>query len=178
MHGHGSFCCWTNPRRSSSSDRKLCVGRPENLLRPRRSRGGLGSYNSAKLVDLQIPPQLVASLAMVPLVEVAWADGNVGSKEREVIIREAHIDSEVDKTIIERWLTHRPEPALLEAWVHYVEGLCENLDDNDRKALKDSIMEPDWAVARAEGGVLGPGNKVSTAEREVLGALEAAFAMP
>ncbi len=35
-----------------------------------------------KLVDLDIRPEIAASLAMVPLIEVAWPDGRVDEKEK------------------------------------------------------------------------------------------------
>jgi uncharacterized membrane protein YebE (DUF533 family) len=39
-----------------------------------------------KLVELKIQAETVASLALVPLVEVAWADGDVDESEKEAIL--------------------------------------------------------------------------------------------
>ena len=42
-----------------------------------------------KLVDLEVSPETVAAIALVPLVEVAWADGTVDAKEREAVLAAA-----------------------------------------------------------------------------------------
>src|SRR5665647_792625 len=39
-----------------------------------------------KLVELQVRPETLASLSLIPLVEVAWADGNVDTKEKELVL--------------------------------------------------------------------------------------------
>jgi hypothetical protein len=40
-----------------------------------------------KLVELDIRPDVIASLALVPLVEVAWADGEIDEKEKAAILK-------------------------------------------------------------------------------------------
>jgi hypothetical protein len=43
-----------------------------------------------KLVELGIDAATWAALSLVPLVEVAWADGDVKAKEREAVLAAAH----------------------------------------------------------------------------------------
>jgi uncharacterized membrane protein YebE (DUF533 family) len=41
------------------------------------------------LVALEIGPEAVAAMSMVPLVAVAWADGHMDKKERDAILKAA-----------------------------------------------------------------------------------------
>ncbi|RPJ84886.1 MAG: hypothetical protein EHM13_02805 [Acidobacteria bacterium] len=132
-----------------------------------------------RLVDLNVQAETLASLAVVPLVEVAWADGRVEDKEREAIMRasaETGIrEGSPDYQLLDRWLAHRPGPDLLEAWRHYIEGLCELLKPEERESLRADLVDRAKRVAEAAGGFLGLTSKISDSERRVLEALEEAF---
>lgn len=132
-----------------------------------------------KLVDLGIQPRTLAPLALVPLVEVAWADGSMAPKEREAIVAAAEAAG-LDRgsagfALLESWLEERPEPALRQVWFEYVRALCSALDEAGRQRLRSEVMGRARAVAEAAGGILGLGRKVSPAEEQVLRELEAAF---
>ena len=131
-----------------------------------------------KLVSLGTEPQTVAALAVVPLVEVAWADGEADEQERRAILR-ALVDSGVapggtEHQLVETWLERRPGPKLLAAWQQYVRGLCEKMDDSERAAFRDEVLKSTLSVAEASGGFAGF-RKVSAAEREMIEQLKAAF---
>lgn len=132
-----------------------------------------------KLVDLGVQPRTLAPLALVPLVEVAWADGSMAPKEREAIVAAAEAAG-LDRgsagfALLESWLEERPEPALRQVWFEYVRALCSALDEAGRQRLRSEVMGRARAVAEAAGGILGLGRKVSQAEERVLRELEAAF---
>ncbi len=132
-----------------------------------------------KLVELDIHPEILASLAVVPLVEVAWADGRVADRARAAIM-EASAQNGLakgspDYEILDRWLARRPAPELLEAWTHYVHGLCEMMAADEREALRRGLVERARRVAEAAGGFLGLTSPVSAAEQRMLDALEKAF---
>ena len=132
-----------------------------------------------RLVELNIQVEILASLAVVPLVEVAWADGRIDDKEREAIRRasaEAGLaKGSPDFELLDRWLSHRPEPELLEAWRHYMEGLCELLGEEERETLRKDLVDRARRVAEAAGGFLGLTSRVSEAEQRVLDELDSAF---
>jgi len=133
-----------------------------------------------KLMELGIRPETVAALAIVPLVEVAWADGSLDTKERRAILDRAG-DSGIapgsaEHTLLEAWLDRRPEPKLITAWTHMVQGMAEQLGPEGTARLKAGLLERARAVAAASGGVLGLGSKISSAEAALLAELEAAFA--
>lgn len=133
-----------------------------------------------RLMALGIRAETVTALFMVPLVEVAWADGTLDAKERRAILDRAG-DSGVargstEHALLEVWLDRRPDPKLLTAWTHLVQGMCEQLGQDEAARLKAGLLERARAVASASGGVFGIGSKVSNAEAAVLAQLEAAFA--
>lgn len=131
-----------------------------------------------RLVELNIKPETVAALSTVPLVEVAWADGKVDEDERRVILEHADTmgiaPGTIERELFERWLSHRPEPTLLEAWKSYISGLCERLGPEEVQSLKEELLRSTTATAKASGGFLGMG-KISKQEQEVLAQLVSCF---
>jgi hypothetical protein len=132
-----------------------------------------------KLVALNIRPETLASLSLVPLVEVAWADGTVDEKEAKAVLVSAEkmgfSKDSPDYEILLNWMTHRPSNELLDAWIHYIRGLCEELSDEERSELKNNLIENARNIANASGGFLGFGNKISESEAAILEKLEKAF---
>ena len=132
-----------------------------------------------KLVELGIGAGTLAAMTLVPLVEVAWADGKMDRKERDAILKGAEaqgVEPGSDAfALLEDWLANRPPPRLLAAWRDYVGALCEEMLPEDRKQLKREVLSRARAVAEAAGGFLGMGDKVSLEEEQVYGILETAF---
>ena len=132
-----------------------------------------------RLVELEIGPDTWTALSLIPLVEVAWADGKLDDKERAAIL-EAAADTGVSPgkasyELLESWLASRPAAALLEAWAEYVVGIANRLDAEGKQTLRAEIMGGARSVAEAAGGILGFGNKVSDEEQAILDRLERAF---
>jgi hypothetical protein len=132
-----------------------------------------------RLIELEIQPETVTALSLVPLVEVAWADGSLDASERTAILERVDkadfAPGSPARALLEAWLTRRPEPKLLNAWAQLVEGLAEQMTRDEVAALKDGLLERARAVAGASGGFLGMGSKISTAEADVIRRLENAF---
>lgn len=133
-----------------------------------------------RLIDLDVQPGIVASLKAIPLVEVAWADGKVDEKERKAVLAAAESEGirrgDIEYELLDAWLARRPEPKLLDAWKHYIEGLCAALSPEERTTLKRELLDHARSVAAASGGFLGlTGNKISQKEAEMLRVLEASF---
>ncbi|MDD5673714.1 MAG: hypothetical protein PHC61_06110 [Chitinivibrionales bacterium] len=135
-----------------------------------------------KLVDLNVRPETLASLCLIPLVEVAWADGFVDEKEARALLLAADAmekkQENINHELIKQWLTHKPSPHLLVAWSHYIQGLCEQLSEEEKQILKSEILNQAYAIADASGGFLGLGlgSRISKAESDMLDDLELAFA--
>ena len=131
-----------------------------------------------KLISLEIRPETLATLFAIPLIEVAWADGEMDEKERNELFRFAEKaglrQKNINPSVMAVWLKKRPDPALRDAWVQYIKALCGKLSESERRALKDDVIADARAVAQAAGGIFGF-HKESVAEQRVLSQLEAAF---
>lgn len=131
-----------------------------------------------KLLQLGIRAEVVTALALVPLVEVAWADGSIDDRERRQILERAEksglAPGSTDHALLQSWLERRPDSKLLSAWIHMVEGLCEHMTPDQVRALRADLIERARSIASASGGLLGVG-KVSAAEADMIQQLESAF---
>lgn len=132
-----------------------------------------------KLCGLGIAADTWAAVAIAPLVEVAWADGRVEAAEREAVLSAAESNgiaaSSPSYLLLENWLARRPDGRLLEVWGAFIVRLCAELGDQERNELKHQLLGRARNVAKAAGGFLGLGNKVSTEEEIVLAELSKAF---
>ena len=131
-----------------------------------------------KLVALGLAGNTIAALSLVPLIQVAWADGEVQPNERVAILQGAHGKGLEKGTpgyeLLESWLAKPPEDALFQAWESYIKSLTAQLNDEQNRLLRNQIVGFAKMVAAAAGGILGFG-KVSASEEKVLHRIESAF---
>ena len=132
-----------------------------------------------KLVDLDIDVGTWAAISLIPLVEVAWADGKIDEKERDAVLSAAEANGiyrgSAAFELLESWLSRRPDARLLATWGVYIVGLCAKLGDGEKAAVKEKVIERARAVAKAAGGFLGLGAKISPEEEVMLSDLEKAY---
>jgi hypothetical protein len=132
-----------------------------------------------KLVALGIRGNTIAALSLVPLVQVAWADGVIQENERVAIMQGAHGKGLDEGTsgyeLLHGWLKKEPSDELFAAWEAYIKALAAQLNDEQNRLLKNQILGFAKMVAASAGGILGFG-KVSASEEKVLHRIEAAFA--
>ena len=126
----------------------------------------------APLVRHGVTAETLPALFLVPLLAVAWADDQLSRTERLELLAQAR-DMGVEPgspchELLGCWLESRPEPALFEAWRAYAAALCEALDEEQRDAVAGAVLWRARQVARADGGVLRVGRRVSAAERREL----------
>jgi hypothetical protein len=132
-----------------------------------------------KLVSLGVDSATVAALALVPLVLVAWADGEVDGKERDAVLAAAAeagvTEGGPGHVLLGRWLASRPPPNLLAAWTDYIRAISATLTEQGRRDFRSDLLGRARQVAEAAGGFLGAGWKISPVEKDVLARLEKAF---
>jgi hypothetical protein len=131
------------------------------------------------LTESGITPESLTSIALIPLVVVAWSDDKMEDSEKAAILQAADAAGITTGTAsyetMKAWLAKKPGSDLLDAWKAYVSSLKSSLDDVAFAQLKTSIIGRAEGVAEAAGGFLGLGNKISASERKVLDELAAAF---
>jgi hypothetical protein len=132
-----------------------------------------------KLITLDIGPDTWAAISVVPLVEVAWADGKVEDRERRAVLSAAEANGVFPGSpsfeLLESWLRRRPDARLMGAWGEYIVDLCEKFGATERNAVRDKVLGRAREVAQATGGFLGFGPKISPEEQIVLDELAKAF---
>lgn len=132
-----------------------------------------------KLVSLKLDGETISALSLFPLIQVAWADGAVDTREQEAVLSAANasgiLKGSSAHALLESWLKLKPPAALQSAWSNYVKALCEGMAVGDKALLKNELLGKARSVAEASGGILGMGSKVSKAEGDALKKLEDAF---
>lgn len=132
-----------------------------------------------RLLELGLGAETLSALTLVPLVLVAWADGDLSDLERDALMEAAAQEGIHHATpghaLLEGWLRAKPGPQLAAAWKDYVRALTKPLDLDARRELEHQVMSQATKVADAAGGFLGLTSRVSVAEREMLSDLSAAF---
>jgi hypothetical protein len=132
-----------------------------------------------KLVTLGLRANTIAALSLVPLIQVAWADGEIQDNERTAILQGAHGKGLEQGTggyeLLQTWLAKRPNDELFTAWEAYIKALAAQLNDEQNRLLRNQIVGFAKLVATSAGGILGFG-KVSQTEERVLARIESAFA--
>ena len=131
-----------------------------------------------QLVALGLRGNTIAALSLVPLIQVAWADGAIQDNERTAILQGAHgkgLEEGSDGyELLQSWLKRRPGDELFAAWEAYIKSLAAQLNDEQNRLLRNQIVGFAKLVATAAGGILGFG-KVSASEEKVLHRIDAAF---
>ena len=126
-----------------------------------------------------ISPESLTSVALIPLVAVAWADKKMEAAEKAAILQAAETagikTGSASYMTMESWLSNQPPAELLTTWKSYIQALKPTLDPAAFSQLKTSIVGRAESVAESAGGFLGLTSKVSDVEQAVLDDLAAAF---
>ena len=131
-----------------------------------------------ELQALGFTPDTVPLLPLIPVVQVAWAEGHVSDAERELILRIARERGIEPGTAagdrLAAWLSTRPSDDVFARATRLVRAMLES-PAGDQAALRaDDLLRQCEEIAAASGGLLGFG-KVSAQERAILKDLEAAL---
>lgn len=123
------------------------------------------------LQDLGYTPETVSLLHLVPLVQMAWAEGGVSGRERELIVEAARArgieaGSPAD-ALLTQWLTTRPSELMFERNLRAIRAILESRPESEREASRSDLLATATAIAEASGGMLGF-RAVSAEERAVL----------
>lgn len=122
-----------------------------------------------QLHHLGIDRRNLRALPLLPLVEVAWADGSIQHAERNLICARAaeHGLSEEDHLLLGNWLAHPPSPGYTKVAHQALSWLCRHGDPAIAPVMLSRLVDDAQEVARAAGGLLGLW-RVSRAERATI----------
>lgn len=165
-----------NQEKLAAMKRKLDTQRSKDELR--KASGMTDDAVLDQLVALGMRSNTIAALSLVPLIQVAWADGTIQDNERTAILQGAHgkgLEEGSDGyELLQTWLKRQPGDELFTAWEAYIKALASQLNDEQNRLLRNQIVGFAKLVATSAGGILGFG-KVSASEEKVLHRIEGAF---
>lgn len=133
------------------------------------------------LMQLKVGAEGAAALSLIPLVAVAWADGEVTAGEREALLAAARqaglAESSQSYHLFAGWLDDHPPASLLSKWKEYVAAVLSGLAPEAAEKIRVEILTRARTVAEAGGGFLGIG-RVSAAEDATLQEIEQSLQAP
>jgi uncharacterized tellurite resistance protein B-like protein len=181
MHGHDAFA-----ERGRSSEEAYFRGRDQQLVDKLRKvfesnmdkeelRKATGIQNDEvldRMVQVSAKGEMLTAFKLLPLVEIAWADGSLDKEERAAVMKAA-IDSGVprDGEVIKRleeWLTRGPAEESRAAWYMFAGELKKTLSAAELATFRNDLVEYCKRVAQASGGLLGVAFQVSKNEQLVI----------
>lgn len=131
-----------------------------------------------QLVAAGLDAGTLAALGLIPLLQVAWADGKVQPQERAALLDAAIkvdlAEGSAGYQLLTGWLDREPEPELFKVWKEYVRALRGAMTEETFRAVRNVILDRAKTVARAAGGLLGVGSVVGS-EHGVIKEIEAAL---
>jgi hypothetical protein len=131
-----------------------------------------------ELQALGFTPDTVSLLPLVPIVQVAWAEGSVTDAERALIVklaRERGITpgSPADLELA-AWLGERPSDDVFTRATRLIRAMLDRPAGEGPAVSADDPMRHCEEIAAASGGVLGF-RRISAEERALLRQIEAAL---
>ena len=147
----------------------------------RRLGDKAGVADEAVLADLQAlgyTAETVMLLHLVPLIQMAWAEGSVSDRERDLIVQAARsrgveAGSAADQQL-GRWLSARPSDELFDKTLRAIRTILHARPAEEREASERDSLSLATAIATASGGILGFG-AVSEDERTILARISQAL---
>jgi tellurite resistance protein len=113
----------------------------------------------------------VMLLHLVPLLQVAWAEGRVSDRERALIIEAARAHGVEPGSAADQqlgtWLATRPSAEFFDKTLRVIGAILQARPAEERQAAGRTLLDYSTAIATAEGGILGFG-RVSQDEQRVL----------
>lgn len=144
--------------------------RVEQQLRELGERVGVTDPEiSRELAELGFTPDTVKLLPLVPVLEMAWAEGGVTADERKMVVDVARARGVEDGSAADRqlgeWLDRRPDESVFRRAGRLINALFAS--DARMTITPDDIIKYCEAIADASGGLFGI-RRVSSDERATL----------
>jgi hypothetical protein len=123
------------------------------------------------LKDLGFTPDTVAILPLVPIVEMAWAEGGITAAERAMLIALARqrglLEGSPADLLLASWMDNRPSPDTFARATRLIRAVLDTGVAPIGSMTADEIIQHSESIAAASGGIFGFG-KISSEERATL----------
>jgi hypothetical protein len=140
-----------------------------------------GLHDPGLLNDLQelgFTPDTIQLLPIVPILQVAWAEGGVSDAERKLIVQLARARGIKDASAADRqlneWLDRRPSEHVFASATRLIRAMLDRPTEAIGDLSADDVIKYSESIASASGGMFGIG-KISAEEKATLAKIAAAL---
>lgn len=124
--------------------------------------------------------ETIPLLHLVPLIQIAWADGEISQDERRQILEAARLHGVKEGSSAQgqlvSWLDARPGENFFRGSLQAIRAILHTLDPKHRQTRAADLLTLCTRVAAASGGFFGIGRKVSLEEKQLLAEITAKLA--
>jgi hypothetical protein len=135
----------------------------------------------AELQALGFTPETVRLLPLVPVVQVAWAEGSVTAAERKQVVELARTRGIAEgtpaDTQLAEWLAIRPSDDVFARATRLIRALLAAPSEEPLAVTADDLVSYCERIAAASGGILGIG-RISGQERALIESIAAELKGP
>ena len=126
----------------------------------------------AEIETLGFGPDTIALLPLLPLLEVAWAEGGVSAEERALVVQLARSRGISEGDAADRqlagWLENRPSPDMFARATRLVRAMLTATGAQPAAMMTaDDLVKYSESIAAASGGIFGM-KKISAEERALI----------
>jgi hypothetical protein len=144
----------------------------------RKATGVTNEQLLDRLVDLQLNGEMMGAFELYPLVEIAWADGDLSESEARSVLAAGEKRGVAPGSRAHRMLEERlhkgPEPDLRKVWFAYAEELKKVLSPQELETFRNDLLQRARDIVAATGHLERLLADIG-GEREVLAAIERAL---
>ena len=127
------------------------------------------------LQDLGYTGETVNLLYLAPLVQVAWAEGEITERERRLIFEAAGLRGvkEASRAFqqLSEWLDRRPPEEFFNQTLRLIAAMWRTLPPDERDLKINELVSDCSSIAKASGGIMGfvkLGRSICREEEEIL----------
>ena len=128
------------------------------------------------LGELGFTPETVKVLPLMPIVQLAWAEGGVSPEERKLLVSLARnrgiSEGSPADLLLADWMARAPAPEIFSNAMRLIRAMLDAAPAGGDAITADDIMRYCESIAAASGGIFGIG-KVSSEERATLAQIAA-----
>lgn len=160
-------------RKTAEYNQKLADLREQEINAVIRTLGITDRKLGGELVDMGFGGQTVGIFPLIPLVYVAWADGEVSNAELNQILDVAQARGADTKSagylFLSELLHKEPRPDFFDTCIKTLRAVHNNLPADQAQTASQDLISLSLSVANASGGFLGLfGDKISDEEKAMI----------
>ena len=132
----------------------------------------------SELQDLGFTPETLAVLPLVPIVQMAWAEGGITPAERHLLIKVARergiAEGSPADAVLADWMARQPTNDVFAKATRLIRAMLDSGAPDTAAMSADDLIKYCERIATASGGILGLG-KISADERSTLAEIASAL---